>query len=110
MNGGPFPELDEASMAQLQTAMAGGRLTAQALIEMFLARIEALDQNGPQLHAILEINPHHPIIVKISNESDDEKFADWSAILFDQSVLTLGEQLEDPISFVNRLNALLSQM
>ena len=56
MNGGPFPELDEASVAQLQTAMADGRLTAQALVEMFLARIEALDQTGPQLHAILEIS------------------------------------------------------
>jgi hypothetical protein len=57
MNGGPFPELDEASVAQLQTAMADGRLAAQVLVEMFLARIEALDQNGPQFHAILEINP-----------------------------------------------------
>ena len=41
MNGGLFPELDEASVAQLQMAMADGRLTAQALVEMFLARIEA---------------------------------------------------------------------
>ena len=55
--GGPFPELDGASIAQLQEAMAAGRLTAQALVEMYLARIEALDQNGPRLHGILEINP-----------------------------------------------------
>ena len=75
-----------------------------------LRLLKAAGQNIPTMKPILEINPHHPIIVKISNESDEQKFADWAAILFDQSVLTLGEQLEDPISFVNRLNALLSQM
>ena len=75
-----------------------------------LRLLKAAGQNIPTMKPILEINPHHPIIVKISNESDEQKFADWVAILFDQSVLTLGEQLEDPISFVNRLNALLSQM
>ncbi len=75
-----------------------------------LRLLKAAGQNIPTMKPILEINPHHPIIVKISNESDEQKFADWAAILFDQSVLTLGEQLEDPIGFVNRLNALLSQM
>ena len=75
-----------------------------------LRLLKAAGQNIPAMKPILEINPHHPIIVKISNESDEQKFADWAAILFDQSVLTLGEQLEDPISFVNRLNNLLSEM
>ncbi len=75
-----------------------------------LRLLKAAGQNIPTMKPILEINPHHPIIVRISNESDEQKFADWAAILLDQSVLTLGEQLEDPISFVNRLNALLSQM
>ena len=72
MNGGPLPELDEASIAQLQAAMADGRLTAQALVEMFLARIEALDQAGPQLHAILEINPEAQ---DIAAERDRERQA-----------------------------------
>jgi molecular chaperone HtpG len=75
-----------------------------------LRLLKAAGQNIPTMKPILEINPHHPIIVKISNEGDGQKFDDWAAILFDQSVLTLGEQLEDPISFVNRLNTLLSQM
>lgn len=74
-----------------------------------LRLLKAAGQKLPVMKPILEINPHHPIIVKISNESDEQRFADWAAVLFDQSVLTLGEQLEDPISFVNRLNALLSQ-
>ena len=74
-----------------------------------LRLLKAAGQKLPTMKPILEINPHHPIVVKISNESDEQRFADWAAVLFDQSVLTLGEQLEDPINFVNRLNALLSQ-
>jgi molecular chaperone HtpG len=75
-----------------------------------LRLLKAAGQKIPTVKPILEINPHHPIILKINDESDEQKFADWANVLFDQSVLTLGEQLEDPIRFVNRLNALLSQM
>ena len=75
-----------------------------------LRLLKAAGQKIPTMKPILEINPHHPIILKINNEADEQKFSDWANVLFDQSVLTLGEQLEDPIRFVNRLNALLSQM
>ena len=50
-------ELHEASIATLQQEMAAGRLTSRKLVEHFLARIEALDRNGPALHAVVEINP-----------------------------------------------------
>jgi molecular chaperone HtpG len=75
-----------------------------------LRLLKAAGQNIPATKPILEINPRHPIIARISNEHDEQKFGDWAAVLFDQSVLALGEQLEDPIGFVNRLNALLSQL
>ena len=58
----------------------------------------------------MEINPNHPIILKMKNESNEQRFSDWSWILFDQSVLSLGEQLENPVRFVNRLNDLLTQL
>ena len=58
----------------------------------------------------MEINPYHPLIVKMKYEEDDQKFTDLAHILFDQSVLSCGDQLENPIRFVNRLNALLSQI
>jgi amidase len=47
----------EASIEQLQAEMAAGRLTSRKLVEHFLARIEALDRNGPKLNAVVEINP-----------------------------------------------------
>ena len=51
-----FP-LAELSIAELQAGMAAGRWTARSLAEQYLARIEALDRQGPALHAVLETNP-----------------------------------------------------
>ncbi len=73
-----------------------------------LRLLKASGQKLPTMKPILEINLHHPIILKVSNESDEQKFSDWAFVLFDQSTLTLGEQLEDPVAFVNRLNGLLA--
>jgi len=56
---------------------------------------------------ILELNPNHPIIIKLQQEQDDARFAEWANILFEQSVLAEGGQLEDPAGFVGRLNRLL---
>ena len=75
-----------------------------------LRLLKASGQKIPTMKPILEINPHHPITLKVSNETDEQKFTDWAFVLFDQSKLTLGEQLDDPVRFVNRLNALLAQM
>ena len=72
--------------------------------------LKAAGQTVPASKPIMEINPHHPIILKMKNESDEQRFSDWSWILFDQSVLSLGEQLENPVKFVNRLNDLLTQL
>ncbi|WIG57597.1 MAG: putative secreted amidase [Ktedonobacterales bacterium] len=56
-NSAPFPELETAAIASLQAAMTDGQLSARALVEMYLARIEALDTNGPTIRAIIETNP-----------------------------------------------------
>ena len=53
----PSFNLDEATIADVQTAMKTGRLTARRLIEMCLARIEAYDKKGPALNAIITLNP-----------------------------------------------------
>ncbi len=72
--------------------------------------LKAAGQTVPTSKPIMEINPHHPIILKMKSESDEQRFSDWSWILFDQSILSLGEQLENPVKFVNRLNDLLTQL
>lgn len=47
----------EASIAELQAAMASGRLTSEELVKRYLERIEKLDENGPEVNSILELNP-----------------------------------------------------
>jgi molecular chaperone HtpG len=72
--------------------------------------LKASGQPIPTTKPILEINPHHPIILRLKTEQDEKRFSDWAYVLFDQSVLSIGEQLEDPIHFVSRLNDLLAQL
>ncbi len=72
--------------------------------------LEASGQKVPFDKPILEVNPLHAITRKMKDEQDEQRFADWANILFDQSVLSSGETLSDPIAFVNRLNALLTQL
>jgi len=55
--GTPASSIEEATIADLQAAMAAGTLTALSLVRMYLARIRALDWNGPRLNSILEVNP-----------------------------------------------------
>jgi amidase len=50
-------ELEEATFAGLQAALAAGRQTSRGLVEAYLARIAALDRRGPGLRAVLEVNP-----------------------------------------------------
>lgn len=48
---------NEATVAQLQAEMASGRLTSEALTQEYIDRIKALDQNGPGVNAVIELNP-----------------------------------------------------
>jgi len=50
-------ELDELTIADLSRRMASGAETARSLAHKYLARIDALDRRGPELRAVLEINP-----------------------------------------------------
>src|SRR5687768_9694994 len=50
--------LEEATIAGVHAAMKAGRLTCRALVEGYLARIEAYDKKGPQLNAINLVNPN----------------------------------------------------
>jgi molecular chaperone HtpG len=69
--------------------------------------LKAAGQEVGGTKPIFEINPEHPMVVRLKDESDDARFGDWSSILFDQALLAEGGQLEDPASYVKRLNTLL---
>ncbi len=69
--------------------------------------MRAAGQNVPVQKPIFELNPAHVLVQKLEHESDQEKFAEWTHILFDQALLSEGGQLEDPATFVARLNKML---
>ena len=52
----PF-ELDEITIADLQTGMASGKFTAHSITEKYLARINEIDKQGPALNSVIEVNP-----------------------------------------------------
>ena len=68
--------------------------------------LKAAGQNVPVTLPVLEINPQHPIVQRLKDEADEDRFADWSQILFDQALLAEGGALDDPATFVKRLNKL----
>jgi len=74
-----------------------------------LARLlKASGQKMPNSQPILEINPKHPVVLRLQNE--DARFDDWAAVLFDQALLAEGGQLDDPAGFVKRVNQLMLEM
>ena len=69
--------------------------------------LKAAGQNVPDSKPILEINPHHPLVLRLKDEADETRFSDLAKVLFDQSLLAEGGRLEDPAGFVKRLNQLM---
>lgn len=69
--------------------------------------LEAAGQALPDSQPILEINAEHPLMKRLDSEPDEDRFADLAQILMDQATLAEGSPLEDPASYVTRLNRLL---
>ncbi|MFA7496890.1 MAG: molecular chaperone HtpG [Acidithiobacillus sp.] len=78
--------------------------------DMALYMQQLLKQAGheiPSTKPILEVNPTHPMLTRITEEKDDTRFGEWSALLLDQAILAEGGHLEDPAGFVARINQLM---
>lgn len=72
--------------------------------------LESAGQAVPESKRVFEINPDHPVVVRLKAESDDERFGDLTRVLFDQAKLAEGSQLDEPASYVSRLNKLLLEL
>jgi molecular chaperone HtpG len=65
-------------------------------------------QNNPfATLPILELNPKHPLALRLKDTADGEAFADLAHVLYDQAMLAEGGELDDPASFVRRVNKLI---
>jgi molecular chaperone HtpG len=72
--------------------------------------MQRLRGTGLPRQAILELNPKHPLIQRLNQRQEDKHVGEWAQVLFNQAVLTLGARIEDPTTFVKRLNSLLTAL
>ena len=104
-------KVKEVRVTHRLTASPACLVSDQYGMSMNLERLlKAAGQKVPQSKPVLEVNPKHPIVQGLKVESDEVRFADWSHILFDQALLAEGGQLDDPASFVKRLNEMLLRL
>lgn len=66
--------------------------------------LKQMGQPVPDVKPTLEVNPNHPLIQKLETSA---QFDDLAQVIFDQALLADGGQLEDPASYLKRINALL---
>ena len=104
--------IGEALGDRIEEARVSRRLTTSpaclvagehALGAHFENVLRAAGQEIERSKPILEVNPDHPIVGRMSAQ-EGGRFADWASILHDQALLSEGGQLEDPAGFVRRLN------
>jgi molecular chaperone HtpG len=72
--------------------------------------LKSVGQDAPSSKPIFELNPGHPILARLKGEENQERFNEWGEILFDQALLSEGGQLQDPATFVQRLNKLILEL
>jgi molecular chaperone HtpG len=78
--------------------------------EMALHLQRMLQQAGqevPESKPVLELNPGHPLVDRLSTEEAESRFDDLALVLFEQALLSEGAVLADPADFVRRVNKLL---
>ena len=111
--------IEEVLQDQVEAVRVSQRLTTSPACivlnkhDMALYMQHLMKQAGHELPSskpVLEINPEHALVRRMEEEQVEDRFRDWSRILFDQAILAEGGQLEDPAGFVSRLNRLISEI
>ncbi|TPD54964.1 MAG: molecular chaperone HtpG [Thalassolituus maritimus] len=69
--------------------------------------MEAAGQKVPEPEVALEVNPSHPLIERLDQEADEDRFAELAQVIHAQAQLAEGSQLKQPAQYVTRLNKLL---
>ena len=72
--------------------------------------LKSVGQDVPDNKPVLEINPDHVLLKRLAEEQDESRAADLSHVLYDQALLAEGGKLDDPASFVKRINRLMLEL
>jgi len=71
--------------------------------------MKSMGQEVPESAPILEINPDHDIVKSLNGCADDSTIETISWLLLDQAKMAEGMDIKDPVSFVKRLNEVMSK-
>ncbi|HEY2465769.1 MAG TPA: molecular chaperone HtpG [Steroidobacteraceae bacterium] len=109
--------LGKALAGKIASAQVSARLTDSPAVliagefglSLRMGRIlKQAGQNNPfATLPILELNPKHPLVERLKDTAGEEAFADLAHVLYDQAMLGEGGELDDPASFVRRVNRLI---
>ena len=72
--------------------------------------MEATGQAAPESKPHFEVNLTHPLVERLNDEADEDRFGDLVAILFDQASLAEGNAVTEPGAYVKRVNKLLVEL
>ncbi|MBV8048316.1 MAG: molecular chaperone HtpG, partial [Paludibacterium sp.] len=72
--------------------------------------LKSAGQDVPEVKPVLEINPDHVLVQRLSAEQDETRAGDLAQVLYDQALLAEGGKLDDPASFVKRINRLMLEL
>ncbi|ABG41402.1 heat shock protein Hsp90 [Paraglaciecola sp. T6c] len=72
--------------------------------------MQAAGQPVPEAKYHFELNPEHSLVKMLADEQDEERFGQWTEVLFDQAALSEQGSLKDPAAFVHNLNTLLMNL
>jgi molecular chaperone HtpG len=109
--------LGKVLLGKIASAQVSARLTDSPAVliagefgmSLRMSRIlKQAGQNNPfATLPILELNPKHPMALRLRESADDAAFADLAHVLYDQAMLAEGGELDDPAIFVRRVNRLI---
>jgi molecular chaperone HtpG len=109
--------LAKTLLGKIASAQVSARLTDSPAvlvagefgISLRMGRIlKQAGQNNPfATLPILEVNPKHPLVERLKDTADEASFTDLAHVLYDQAMLAEGGELDDPASFVRRINRLI---
>jgi len=85
-------------------------LTEMAMGAQMRRIMEAAGQALPESKPVFEYNPQHPLVQRMAEEADEDRFGELALILFDQASLAEGTAPPDAAAYVNRLNRLLLEL
>jgi molecular chaperone HtpG len=114
---GTVERLGKALVGKIASARVSGRLTDSPAVlvagefgvSLRMGRIlkQAGQHNPFATLPILELNPKHPLVERLKDTADDGAFSDLARVLYDQAMLAEGGDLDDPATFVKRVNKLI---